>query len=148
MTSLELQKILADKTKILSLSELKQIVYEMKQDAYTEQIKNEYEDNIRIYRWYAGEQNAFKIVLDLLEHCNENFNKSNVSGRAITFDCFLDLVYLYSLVEFDLLQSNTICSTSKDFRLIEISKSDINRDKRLLRLLEKAIKHFDGAFEA
>lgn len=69
MTTAELHKILDDENRKLSLDELKQVIYEMKQDAFNELIRSEIGG--MQYKWYEGEQNAFQIVLDLLEHFKE-----------------------------------------------------------------------------
>lgn len=66
MTFEELHKILDDENRKLSLSELQNILYELKQDCFHEEAKLDPTD--RSCRYYAGEQNAFYICLDLLEH--------------------------------------------------------------------------------
>lgn len=66
MTFEELHKILDDKDRKLSIEELKQVVFELKQDTFNELIKCEVCS--KHYKFYEGEQNAFQIVLDLLEH--------------------------------------------------------------------------------
>lgn len=70
MTFTELHKILDDENRKLSLDELKQVIYELKQDAFNELIRSEIGG--MQYKWYEGEQNAFQIVLDLLEHLHDN----------------------------------------------------------------------------
>lgn len=80
MTISELQAILSDKAKKLSIAELKQVIYELKQDSFAgkNKIEEEY-DNWGCERdefllnagFYNGEQNAFQIALDLLEHLEE-----------------------------------------------------------------------------
>lgn len=69
MTTAELHKILDDENRKLSLDKLKQVIYEMKQDAFNEMCKSKLASRNCI--WYEGEQNAFQIVLDLLEHLGE-----------------------------------------------------------------------------
>lgn len=76
MTTAELHKILGDENRKLSLDELKQVIYEMKQDAFNEfgkslERKSLNRQDIRNIGFYDGEQNAFQIVLDLLEHLGE-----------------------------------------------------------------------------
>ena len=73
MTTAELHKILDDENRKLSLAELKQVIYEMKQDAFNEfgkalETKTQNRQAIRNIGFYDGEQNAFQICLDLLEH--------------------------------------------------------------------------------
>lgn len=78
----QLHEILDDKDKQIYLDELKQVIYELKRDCnergldclflYTESNgKNELKEYGE-YKFYSGEQNAFQIVLDLLEHLKEN----------------------------------------------------------------------------
>lgn len=79
MTFTDLHKILDDENCKLSLDELKQVIYEMKQDAFNEfgkslERKSLNRQDIRNIGFYDGEQNAFQIVLDLLEHLKENNN--------------------------------------------------------------------------
>lgn len=66
MTTEELHEILDDENKKLPLKELKQAIYELKQDCFNE--LSNCENSIATTRFYQGEQNAFQIVLDLLEH--------------------------------------------------------------------------------
>lgn len=76
MTTADLHKILNDENRKLSLDDLKQVIYEMKQDAFNEfgkslERKSLNRQDIRNIGFYDGEQNAFQIVLDLLEHLGE-----------------------------------------------------------------------------
>lgn len=76
MTTAELHKILDDENRKLSLNELKQVIYELKQDAFSEfsktlDKKSLDRQHIRNLGFYDGEQNAFQITLDLLEHLGE-----------------------------------------------------------------------------
>lgn len=76
MTTAELHKILDDENCKLSLDELKQVIYEMKEDAFNEfgkslERKSLNRQDIRNIGFYDGEQNAFQIVLDLLKHFKE-----------------------------------------------------------------------------
>lgn len=73
MTTSDLHKILDDENRKLSLDELKQVIYELKQDCFGEyakllEIKTIDRKRIRDLGFYEGEQNAFQICLDLLEH--------------------------------------------------------------------------------
>ena len=73
MTTAELHKILDDENRKLSLDELKQVIYEMKLDAFYEfgkslEAETQTREAIRAIGFYAGEQNAFQLCLDLLEH--------------------------------------------------------------------------------
>lgn len=70
MTTTELHEILDNENRKLTVAELKQVVYELKQDAFNELIRSEIGG--MQYKFYEGEQNAFQIVLDLLEHLEEN----------------------------------------------------------------------------
>lgn len=81
MTTRELHEILDNKNRKLSLAELKQVIYELKQDCFNqtndlleETAKGEVEREEYVHKngFYDGEQNAFQIVLDLLEHLEEN----------------------------------------------------------------------------
>lgn len=78
MTFEELHEILDNEDKKLSLKELEQVIYELKQDCFNREyllldmFRSE-EVKFKI-RYYQGEQNAFQIVLDLLEHLKENNN--------------------------------------------------------------------------
>lgn len=73
MTFTELHEILDNEQRKLSPAELKQVIYELKQDAFNEfskclENKTINRQEIRDIGFYDGEQNAFQIVLDLLEH--------------------------------------------------------------------------------
>ena len=63
MTSDELQKYLCSEEKI-SKEKLEQIIYELHNDCFKEQIKTD-------DRFYLGEVNAFRICLDLLDKMGE-----------------------------------------------------------------------------
>ena len=70
MTTAELHKILDDENKKITAKELCQIVYELKQDTWGEYYKENDKKDSNNYKlaFYDGETNAFKIVLDLLDH--------------------------------------------------------------------------------
>ena len=81
MSTSELHEILDNKDRKLTIAELKQIIYELKQDCHNETYKllEEYDnwgceqkDYIRDNSFYKGEINGFQICLDLLEHLGEN----------------------------------------------------------------------------
>lgn len=81
MTFEELHEILDNENKKLSIEELKEVIYELKQDCCKNDmiVTDNYsqgkcykETYISDSRYYTGEQNAFQIVLDLLEHFDEN----------------------------------------------------------------------------
>lgn len=77
MTTSELHEILDNENRKLTLAELKQVIYELKQDAFCEfgkslETKSLNRQEIRNIGFYDGEQNAFQIVLDLLEHFDES----------------------------------------------------------------------------
>lgn len=85
MTFSELHEILDNEQRKLSPAELRQVIYELKQDCFEQTNKLlietangeiEREDYLHKNGFYNGEQNAFQIVLDLLEHLKgeENAN--------------------------------------------------------------------------
>lgn len=92
MTTADLHKILDDENRRLSLDELKQVIYELKQDCAQEENKliDDYlNDTIKDDEYYhrnagsySGEQNAFQIALDLLEHLQDQEKVMN----GICFD--------------------------------------------------------------
>lgn len=68
MTTAELHEILDNPQRKLTADELKEVIYQLKQDTfdkYSEALSNE---NLHISQYYLGETNAFQICLDLLEH--------------------------------------------------------------------------------
>lgn len=69
MTTAQLHEILDDEDRKLSKKELLKIVGELYVDVREESYKYNIQDNK--YHFYCGEQNAFRIVLDLLEHLEE-----------------------------------------------------------------------------
>ena len=74
MTFEELHKILDNPNRQLTPAELAEVIYELKEDVFQEAIKlYNYTDvcSQKLQQWYFGEQNAFQIVLDLLEHLRE-----------------------------------------------------------------------------
>lgn len=66
MTTAQLHEILDNENRKLTLAELEQVIYELKQDAFNELIRSEIGG--MQYKFYDGEQNAFQLALDLLEH--------------------------------------------------------------------------------
>lgn len=68
MTTAELHEILDDENRKLTADELKEVVYQLKQDCFNERHKYIMSKNVEIAEFYAGEVNAFYICLDLLEH--------------------------------------------------------------------------------
>lgn len=74
MTTNELHDILDDENKKLSLNELREVIYQLKNDVINEAYKYSGRTNKQAcyeYGYYLGEQNAFYLVLDLLEHLEE-----------------------------------------------------------------------------
>lgn len=76
MTTVYLHEILDNENRKLTLAELKQVIYELKQDAFNEfsktlDKKSLDRQQIRNLGFYDGEQNAFQVCLDLLEHLGE-----------------------------------------------------------------------------
>lgn len=70
MTTEQLHEILDNDEKKLTVAELKQVIYELKQDCFNEMRKTKLAS--RDYIFYEGEQNAFQIVLDLFAHLEVN----------------------------------------------------------------------------
>lgn len=70
MTTLDLQNILMDEKRVITLKELKQCVYEMRCDVMDQLAYADFPDDRRQWHfgYYTGENNAFTIVLDLLDH--------------------------------------------------------------------------------
>ena len=68
MTTAELHEILDDENRKLTADELKEVVYQLKQDCYDEYSKALSNENLRISQYHLGEHNGFQICLDLLEH--------------------------------------------------------------------------------
>lgn len=68
MTTEELHEILDDENRKLTADELKEVVYQLKQDCYTNHCKCSLSNDVNNAYFYAGEVNAFYICLDLLEH--------------------------------------------------------------------------------
>lgn len=85
MIQSDLHKILDDKNRELSITELKQIIFELKQESFVlseeaiaeyRKIRKETEKNEQMafmarYKFHDGEKNAFKICLDLIDHWDE-----------------------------------------------------------------------------
>lgn len=68
MTTAELHEILDDENRKLTADELKEVVYQLKQDTFEKYCEEMSKDNIPNSQFYGGETNAFQICLDLLEH--------------------------------------------------------------------------------
>lgn len=67
MTNEELQKILVDKNKKLSVDELEEIIYQLKYDSYNAAIEISMSKEEAKEQFYLGEENAFHIALLLLD---------------------------------------------------------------------------------
>lgn len=67
MIANELFGILDDETRELTVNELKEIIYRLKQDVFSEYCEALTMENLHISQFYLGEDNAFQICLDLLE---------------------------------------------------------------------------------
>lgn len=67
MTKEKLHKILDNEDRKISLKELENIIYKLKEDCFEEIYKLKDCSDIRV-QFYNGEVNAFYIILDLLEH--------------------------------------------------------------------------------
>lgn len=74
MTTAELHEILDDENRKLTVDELKEIVYQLKQDCINEQYIYIAKNDGEKAEYYAGEVNAFYICLDLLEHLKGDNN--------------------------------------------------------------------------
>lgn len=72
MTNGELHDILDDENKKISLKEFRKIIYDMKRDCDREAYLASAARDIYKMGFYAGEQNAFYIALDLSEHIEES----------------------------------------------------------------------------
>jgi hypothetical protein len=75
MTTAELHEILDDENRKLTADELKEVIYQLKQDCNDEYYKAfmaEGEEDVA--NFYRGETNAFHICLDLLEHLKGDNN--------------------------------------------------------------------------
>ena len=68
MTTNELHEILDDENRKLTADELKEVVWQLKQDCYDEYSKALSNENLHISQYYLGEHNGFQLCLDLLEH--------------------------------------------------------------------------------
>ena len=68
MTTAELHEILDDENRKLTVDELKEVVYQLKEDTF-DQYSYAKENNAHcLAQFFFGENNAFQICLDLLEH--------------------------------------------------------------------------------
>lgn len=69
MTNAELNEILNDENKKISLKEFREILWQLKEDCF----EKCWECEIGEYKqgYYSGEENAFYIALDLSEHIEE-----------------------------------------------------------------------------
>ena len=68
MTTAELHEILDDENRKLTADELKEVVYQLKQDTFEKYGEVLEVENLHISQFYLGETKAFEICLDLLEH--------------------------------------------------------------------------------
>ena len=68
MTTEELHEILDNPQRKLTADELKEVVFQLKQDVFEKYCEEMSNDNIPNSQFYGGETNAFQIFLDLLEH--------------------------------------------------------------------------------
>ena len=74
MTTNELHDILDDENRKLSLNELREVIYQLKTDVINKAYEYSGRTNKQAcykYGFYMGEQNAFYLVLDLLEHLEQ-----------------------------------------------------------------------------
>lgn len=71
MTTNQLHDILDDENRKLTIEEIEEVIYQLKNDVINEAYQYTARKNdIAIYKYgyYMGEQNAFYLVLDLLKH--------------------------------------------------------------------------------
>ena len=70
MNAAELHEILDDENRKLTADELKEVVYQLKQDCWGEYSKENDKFNVDYKKLaeYRGKANAFHICLDLFEH--------------------------------------------------------------------------------
>ena len=76
MTTSELHEILDDENRKLTADELKEVVYQLKEDCWGEYYKESDKanaNNINLIT-YSAEANAFQFCLDLLEHLKGDNN--------------------------------------------------------------------------
>lgn len=100
MTFEGLHDILDNENYKLSLKELQQVIYDLKQDCFHETFKlfDELSTNkiseehyARDNSYYNGEINAFQIVLDLLEHLDNSKAKFYYDKcKSYGIECFYD----------------------------------------------------------
>lgn len=82
MTNEGLHKILDDEDKKISLKEFKEIIYDMKRDCDREAYLASAARDIYRMGFYAGEQNAFYLALDLSEHIKDK--KEDFKHKFVT----------------------------------------------------------------
>ena len=68
MTTEELHEILDDENRKLTADELKEDVWQLKQDTFEKYGEALEAEILHISQYYLGETKAFEICLDLLEH--------------------------------------------------------------------------------
>ena len=68
MTTAELHEILDNPQRKLTADEIKEVVFQLKQDAFELCRRSLMEEKHIREKYYSGESNAFQICLDLLEH--------------------------------------------------------------------------------
>lgn len=99
MTIEELHNILDDEDKKLVVSELQEVIYRLKNDSLTE-FNNA--TTKRDEGFYIGEQNAFQICLDLLEHLHnpeEQIDKLKAENENIRQEHIHNSIYAELLEE-------------------------------------------------
>ena len=79
MTTAELHEILDNPQRKLTAEELKEVIYQLKQDCWGKYYKENDKANANNYHLatYSGEANAFQICLDLLEHLDGATDERN-----------------------------------------------------------------------
>jgi hypothetical protein len=98
MTTEELHEILDDEDRKLTVSELQEVIYKLKNDCLDKFNKATAK---RDEGFYIGEQNAFQICLDLLEHLQdgqeENRQLKKRLENAVELPCKVgNTVYTFS----------------------------------------------------
>jgi hypothetical protein len=77
MTTEELHEILDNEERKLTADELKEVIYQLKQDTFENYGEALEVENLHISQYYCGETNAFQICLVLLEHLKGANDKIN-----------------------------------------------------------------------
>lgn len=83
MTTEKLHEILDDENRELTVDELQQVLYELKTDCFKQYCEMFEANNIKESQFYLGEQNAFQIALDLMEHIKKPEQNCGIRANSI-----------------------------------------------------------------